>query len=191
MAANGITGPRGSPDADKRSASFLSRVRAGPPLLLDGATGTELERRGVACDLPLWSARALTQAPDVLEAIHRDYVAAGVDALTANTFRTHARSLAAAGMEDRARQWTELAVQSARNAAVGSDREIFVLGSAAPLEDCYRPDLAPDADTCEREHAEMIGALVEAGVDTHGDDVGARHHDVVGTQVPKRDDVGE
>ena len=140
-------------------------MRAGAPLLLDGATGTELERRGVACDLPLWSARALTQAPEVLEAIHRDYVAAGVDALTANTFRTHARSLAAAGMEDRARQWTELAVQSARNAAAGADREIFVLGSAAPLEDCYRPDLVPPLPQLEREHRAHADHLAGAGVD--------------------------
>ncbi len=152
MAANGITGPTGSPGGEKRAASFLGRVRSGAPLLLDGATGTELERRGVACDLPLWSARALTQAPEVLGAVHRGYVAAGVDALTANTFRTHARSLAAAGMADRARGWTELAVASARNAAAGADREIFVLGSAAPLEDCYRPDLVPSPHELEREH---------------------------------------
>jgi S-methylmethionine-dependent homocysteine/selenocysteine methylase len=165
MAANGITGPTGSPGGDQRSASFLSRVRAGAALLLDGATGTELERRGVACDLPLWSARALTEAPDVLEAIHRDYVAAGVDALTANTFRTHARSLAAAGVADHAREWTELAVASARRAAAGADREIFVLGSAAPLEDCYRPDLVPPLPELEREHRAHAEHLAGAGVD--------------------------
>jgi S-methylmethionine-dependent homocysteine/selenocysteine methylase len=165
MAGNGITRPTGLPEAEKRAASFLDRVRTGAPLLLDGATGTELERRGVACDLPLWSARALTQAPEVLEAIHRDYVAAGVDALTANTFRTHARSLAAAGMADRARAWTELAVASARNAAAGADREILVLGSAAPLEDCYRPDLVPSRPELEREHRTHADHLAGAGVD--------------------------
>jgi homocysteine S-methyltransferase len=35
-------------------------------LLLDGATGTELARRGVDIGLPLWSARALLEAPGVL-----------------------------------------------------------------------------------------------------------------------------
>ena len=140
-------------------------MRAGAPLLLDGATGTELERRGVACNLPLWSARACAEAPEVLEAIHRDYVAAGVDALTANTFRTHARSLAAAGMADRARAWTELAVASARDAVAGANREIFVLGSAAPLEDCYRPDLVPALPELEREHRAHADHLAGAGVD--------------------------
>ena len=33
---------------------LLARLAEGPPLLLDGATGTELERRGAACELPLW-----------------------------------------------------------------------------------------------------------------------------------------
>jgi homocysteine S-methyltransferase len=165
MAANGITRPEGSLGGEQRTASLLRRVGAGAPLLLDGATGTELERRGVACELPLWSARALTQAPEVLEAIHRDYVAAGADALTANTFRTHARSLAAAGMADRARAWTELAVASARHAAATGDREIFVLGSTAPLEDCYRPDLVPSLPELEREHRAHADHLAGAGVD--------------------------
>src|SRR5262245_40782840 len=43
-------------------------------IILDGAVGTELERRGVDCSLPLWSARAIDDAPDTLAAIHREYV---------------------------------------------------------------------------------------------------------------------
>jgi S-methylmethionine-dependent homocysteine/selenocysteine methylase len=40
-----------------------------------------------------------------------------------------------------------------------------VLGSAAPLEDCYRPDLVPDAASLAREHAEHAGHLAAAGAD--------------------------
>ena len=40
-----------------------ARLRADRPLILDGATGTELERRGVATRLPLWSAGALDSHP--------------------------------------------------------------------------------------------------------------------------------
>ncbi|HEX7253514.1 MAG TPA: homocysteine S-methyltransferase, partial [Thermoanaerobaculia bacterium] len=35
------------------------RLADGPPLVLDSAMGTELEKRGVPSGLPLWSARAL------------------------------------------------------------------------------------------------------------------------------------
>src|SRR6185436_4582172 len=68
-----------------------TRLRGGAPLILDGATGTELERRGVATFLPLWSARALDSDPELVRQIHADYVACGVDAITANTFRTQRR----------------------------------------------------------------------------------------------------
>ena len=68
----------------------------GELLLLDGATGTELNRRGVDTGLPLWSANALTTDAglNVLRQIHLDYLNAGADILTTNTFRTHRRALA-------------------------------------------------------------------------------------------------
>lgn len=135
------------------------------PLLLDGATGTELGRRGVDISLPLWSARALLEATDVLHAIHHDFLAAGADAITANTFRTHRRSLAKAGMGYRAAELTRLAVEIAKAARDEHKPDAIVLGSVAPLEDCYQPALAPDEPTCRAEHAEMIGNLRGAGVD--------------------------
>ena len=47
---------------------------------LDGATGTELERRGVRSELPLWSAHALLECPDRVAEVHAEYVAAGAEA---------------------------------------------------------------------------------------------------------------
>jgi S-methylmethionine-dependent homocysteine/selenocysteine methylase len=134
-------------------------------LLLDGAMGTELARRGVDLALPAWSARALLTAPDVVEQIHIDYLRAGADAITANTFRTHRRSLEKIGLGDRGRELTRLAVDIARSARDKIKPEALVLGSVAPLEDCYRPDLGPLPDVCRAEHAEMIASLLEAEVD--------------------------
>ncbi len=134
-------------------------------VVLDGATGTQLERRGVDISLPLWSARALLDAPQVLHDIHSEYLAAGANAITTNTFRTHRRSLAKAGLGDQAGTLTRQAVQIARATRDKHKPDALVLGSVAPLEDCYRPDLSPDEPTCRREHAEMIDHLLEAGVD--------------------------
>jgi S-methylmethionine-dependent homocysteine/selenocysteine methylase len=147
--------------------SLLKRLTEPRPILLDGATGTELNRRGVNTDLPLWSARALVEAPQVLRAIHADYVRAGAEILTANTFRTHRRSLAAGGLGPRAADLTWQAVDLARSAAAQAppDRPIYVAGSLAPLEDCYSPELVPPQPEVEREHAEMAGHLAAAGVD--------------------------
>lgn len=149
-----------------RREAAAARIAGGPPLLLDGATGTELERRGVPTPLPLWSAPALLGRPEVVEAVHADYVAAGVEVLTANTFRTQRRALAAGGLEDRAAEITRRAVEIARAAArAATGPPPFVFGSAPPLEDCYRPELVPDEAALVREHAEHARNLALAGVD--------------------------
>jgi S-methylmethionine-dependent homocysteine/selenocysteine methylase len=134
-------------------------------VLLDGATGTELERHGIRCELPLWSARALEEAPDAVERIHADYVDAGAEVLTANTFRTQRRTLARDGWGERAGELTTRAVGLARGAAESRGRAVFVVGSAPPLEDCFRPDLVPAAGALESEHAEHARNLADAGVD--------------------------
>jgi S-methylmethionine-dependent homocysteine/selenocysteine methylase len=147
-------------------ADFRERLRAGRPLLLDGAMGTELQRRGADTRLPLWSARALVDAPDVVREIHREEVEAGAEVITADTFRTHRRTLSNGGLGERSAELSALAVRLAREAAgSGGGREVFIAGSIAPLEDCYRPDLVPDDAALEREHREQAESLAAAGAD--------------------------
>ena len=137
----------------------------GELLLLDGATGTELNRRGVDTGLPLWSANALTTDTglNVLRQIHLDYLKAGANVLTTNTFRTNRRALAGTGHA--ARELTRRAVATTQEAVAQYGQHAQVAGSVAPLEDCYRPDLAPTDEECHAEHSERIRHLVEAGVD--------------------------
>jgi homocysteine S-methyltransferase len=142
--------------------SIQQRLAAGRPLLLDGATGTELNARGVGIDLPLWSAAALISHPEVISQIHTDYVESGAEIITANTFRTHARNLAAADLAPHAAELTTKAVRLARQAA---SEQVWVAGSQAPLEDCYSPQRVPDQSCLEREHLLMSTNLADAGVD--------------------------
>lgn len=145
--------------------NFRQRLAEPMVVLLDGALGSELTRRGVATALPLWSAAALRTAPNAIAAIHSDHVAAGAEVLTTATFRTTRRALAKAIGDGRpsgstARELVARAVQLARRA-----RPAFVAGSIAPLEDCYEPALVPDAATCTREHGWLVRDLADAGVD--------------------------
>src|SRR5215813_1614318 len=149
----------------EKPRSLHERLGNGRPLLLDAAMGTELERRGVESRLPLWSARALLDAPDQVLAVHLENVEAGADVLTANTFRTNRRTLEKEGLGDRAADLTRRAVGLARGAAAGTNRLVFVVGCLSPVEDCYRPELAPDLTTLETEHQSQARALAEAGVD--------------------------
>jgi S-methylmethionine-dependent homocysteine/selenocysteine methylase len=125
-------------------------------MLLDGAMGTELARRGVATPAPAWSARALEIAPDVVAAIHREYAAAGASVHIANTFRTKRRAVGA--------EWERLARRAVAIARDAVPCGHLVVGSVAPVEDCYRPDLSPGLAS-RAEHRELASVLVDAGVD--------------------------
>jgi len=145
----------------------LAKMLAAKPLLiLDGAMGTELQRREVDTGLPLWSANALMVHPEVIRQIHMDYIEAGADIITTNTFRTTRRTLRRGNLPDRSLQLTNMAVAIARQAREAyTDRETLIAGSMAPLEDCYRPDLVPGDADLNAEHAELASRLADAGVD--------------------------
>jgi S-methylmethionine-dependent homocysteine/selenocysteine methylase len=154
--------------------TFRGRLAGTRAVVLDGATGTELQRRGVDTGLPLWSARALSSEAgrDVLKAIHADYARAGAEVLTTNTFRTTQRALGRAGVQDRWVLFNRRAVEAARAGAASSGeapdaapRTIFVAGSIAPLEDCYSCDLVPPQADCLREHLQQVDLLAHLGVD--------------------------
>lgn len=124
-------------------------------IVLDGATGTELGRRGVDTRTGLFSAAALLDERGLacLRQVHRDYVAAGAQVVTANTFRTNPRKVG-----PRWRELTQLAVRAARESGASA-----VAGSMAPVEDCYLPELRPA--NAYPEHLEMARALAAAGCD--------------------------
>lgn len=146
---------------------FQKRMNAKEKLLLSGAFGTELTRRGVPTDLPLWSAPANVEHPDVVRAIHLDYLQCNVDLISTNTFRTNRRTLEKVGKTAAdARAWTQAATTLAQEARKQSGRDSVVIGgSMASLEDCYQPDIVPPDSQLLPEHAEHAKNLADSGVD--------------------------
>ena len=146
---------------------FGERLRQGSPLLLDAAMGSDLDRRGLATTLPLWSARGVLDRPDLVRQIHIDNLDAGADIVTTDTFRTTARTLRKAGRDPaRAQELDTLAVQLAQEARAAAGRpETFVAGSIAPLEDCYRPTFDTPPQIAFAEHRAQARNLTAAGVD--------------------------
>ena len=136
-------------------------------MILDGAMGTELARRGVDTGLPLWSASALLYAPDVVRQIHLDYLRAGSQIITTDTFRVNVRTLARAGLRQRMRELTFSAVELARQAVSATGRgDVRIAGSMAPVEDCYSPGLVSlDEGVLLSEHTALAQLLAEAGCD--------------------------
>ncbi len=142
------------------------RLHRARPLILSGAMGTELERRGVNIGLPLWSANGLIDHPEIVRQIHEDYIAAGADIIVTNTFRTNTRAFANASVADRSPDLTATActiAHEARDRFTG--RDVLIAGCVAPAEDCYKPELVPSERQLLDEHGELIERLVKGGVD--------------------------
>jgi S-methylmethionine-dependent homocysteine/selenocysteine methylase len=148
-----------------QSESFTDFLHNADTLIFAGAMGTELQRRGYATALPLWSAAANLDAPDLVAEIHDDYFNAGAEVAITNTFRTTPRAFRKAGRESEARDALKKSVAIALNSKKKAGRQVFVGGSFAPLEDCYRPDLVPNEYELRREHQVHAAWLAEAGVD--------------------------
>ena len=143
------------------------RLAAGDVIILDGATGTELERRGVPMHDVSWSGIASLSHGATLCQIHADYIAAGAVVVITNTFASSRYLLEAAGLGERVREANIAAVEAARAArdqAAGS-REVWIAGSISPM--------APGADRARRPDLEIVAAsfreqaeiLAGAGVD--------------------------
>ncbi len=136
-------------------------------ILLDGALGTELGRRGVDISLPLWSAAALESDPDAVQIIHRDYRRAGAHILIADTFRTTAYTYQLAGQSAQtaaksAHRLTCLAVALAREAVAD---DVLVAGSMAPVGDCYSVADYPGRKQARRTFRELAESLAAAAAD--------------------------
>ena len=93
-----------------------NRLADGSVVLLDGAMGTELQRRGVAMDAVDWCGTALVTDADTIHAIHVEYMRAGAEIHIANTFAAGRHVLTPAGLGDETVVLNRLAINLVRQA---------------------------------------------------------------------------
>lgn len=137
----------------------------GGTLLLDGGTGTELRRRGAALSHTVWSGLAAATHYDVLRDIHLDYVSAGADVLTTNTFGTTRFVLAAAGRDGDFAALNERAVAAAREARAAADRPVAIAGSISCLPPGFDARRYPSEQAERAAYRELAETLAAHGVD--------------------------
>lgn len=137
---------------------------ANETILLDGGMGRELGFRGVTVPPSIWSAQALIDAPEIVRDIHADYIQAGADIITTNTYCTVPTHLSNAGVAERAEELTRLAGLLAMQARDTASRPALVAGSLGPLFESYRPDLVWPVERSEpiyRDHANWLSDYVD------------------------------
>ena len=156
-------------------------------LVIDGAMGTMIQKRNLAEEdfrgdrfrdirVPLKGNNDILNItrPDVIRAIHDEYIRSGADIITTNTFSSNRISQQDYGCEDMA---AEMALQGARIARQAADacteRKIWVAGSVGPTNktlsmasDVNHPEERDvDFGTMEEAYREQAEALIEGGVD--------------------------
>lgn len=97
-------------------------------LILDGAMGTTLQRKGLQGNSESFN---LTN-PETIGEIHNEYIEAGADIITANSFSANSISQSEYNLSDKAGQMAEAAARIARKAADEAPRKIWVAGSVGP-----------------------------------------------------------
>ncbi len=145
----------------------------GSGVLLDGALGSELVRRGVR-----WRWHGLRTDAAEVQALHGEYIDAGAHVIRTNTFQLnrriylnvfrdadHMRHIGAPGLAERAEELMRQAVALARRAAEAAEREVAIAGVMSPLEHCFRPDLSPPEAAAAAEHGAIANLLAAEGVD--------------------------
>ena len=166
------------PTRSIRRPPILDKLNDGQSLLLDGGTGSELQRRGVdvlvgAKDgLKAWSATANLEFPDVVQQVHQDYLRVGADIIISNNFWTAPTRLERCGLGSDWRHYARVAAKNALKARDNLSPAAYVAGGIAAATLQGPPESIPASDTrqmgreaCFREWADHAKLLVEVGVD--------------------------
>lgn len=138
-------------------------------LILDGAMGTMLQRKGLQGNSESFN---LTN-PETIGEIHNEYIEAGADIITANSFSANSISQSEYNLSEKAGQMAEAAARIARKAVGEAPRKVWVAGSVGPTskslslaqninDPVFRPYSFDEmAEAFERQ----IRGLINGGVD--------------------------
>lgn len=96
-----------------RYSKLMQRIHGGEVILINGATGTEIERRGVPQLPNAWNGGGALSHPEILRAVHEDYLRLGTEIIISNTFATHYYALRDAGETDRFEEYNRRSVELA------------------------------------------------------------------------------
>ena len=145
-----------------------ARLARGDVVVIDGATGTELEARGVPMDAAAWGGVANLEYAEVARDIHADYIRAGARVVIANTFSTDRLRLGDAGIADRVEEVNRKAVGAALDARAAVDRPDVVVAGSLSRAAAFTIDGSArrvDSATLLDAYSEQARLLADAGVD--------------------------
>ena len=136
----------------------------GEIVLLDGGTGSEIERLGVRMNDLAWCATAHVDYPDVVRRVHESYIRAGADVIIANTFATAPHILKRLGLEDQIAQVNQSALAVSLAARENCGRDVCVAASMSSMP-AFDEFVVPKTDEVRAGFMRQAELLVEAGAE--------------------------
>lgn len=147
-------------DVSKRRDSFRKFLEGGEPLLFDGPAATLLYERGVFINRSFDEVNLST--PELLREVHHQYLGAGAQVLTTNTWGANSSKLRSYGLAERAAEINTAGARIARKAAGGRAWVAGVIGPLGVRIEPWGPTSFDEAKDIFRAQAQ---ALLDGGVD--------------------------
>lgn len=130
-------------------------------VLLDGGVGQELYRRSTRPAPPLWSVQVMMDEPELVEAVHLDFIATGARLVTLNTYTATPHWHALEGVAEMFEALHRAAAAAASSAREKSGQSVRLAGCLPPLVGSYRPDLTPPEDVCLADCRSIVAVQAE------------------------------
>ena len=132
--------------------------------IMDGGMGQELYRRSGKPASPLWSAQVMIDTPELVVALHREFIEAGAQLITLNAYAATPERLTRDADISSFEPLQKAALQAAHAARDQADKPILIAGCLPPLVASYHPDLVPDNDQAESSYRRIVD-IQAPGVD--------------------------
>lgn len=131
-------------------------------IILDGGAGQELVRRSSRPLSPLWSSEVLMHEPDIVTALHADYIAAGADVITQATYSATPERLSRDGVADWFDTLQAAGAMCATRARAASERsDVRIAACLPPLVASYWAETVPDEAQAVASYRRIVAAQVE------------------------------
>ncbi|MEM1288128.1 MAG: homocysteine S-methyltransferase family protein [Pseudomonadota bacterium] len=143
-----------------RYRAAVERMRGGQVILIDGGTGTEVERRGVPQLQNAWNSGGTLSHPDIVRDVHNDYIHCGAEIVIGNTFATSLNLVEDAGVPELFEAYNRRAIELACEARDAHNQsQVLVAGSISHWSfSDWRPSLAELHDGAKQQALIMKNA---------------------------------